>query len=276
LDLGDVATDGPLRFIMHGFIDYFTVTSIFAAHQGNVHAVAPFLDVRTANGTWQRAADDIGFPAGLLRTMVSDLTGKIPAGTTRIRIGTNLKIYWDQILIDTTPQTTPVELHEVPLVESSLAYRGYPRRVEGSVRGDISYIHEDVSLTGPFGKASGQYTAYGNVLSLLTASDDRFAIIGSGDEVALEFDHTTLPAVRPGWTRDYFLYADGFAKDMDFYSSHSDTVEPLPFHGMGIYPYDPGKSFPSDALRLDYRLRTNTRSVGAGGNSSNELRYRNR
>jgi hypothetical protein len=260
---------------MQGFIYNFTVTSIYAAHQGEEQAVSQFLDVRTANGTWQRVADDIGFPAGLARTMVSDLTGKIPAGTTRVRIGTNLKIYWDQILIDTTPQTAPVELHEVPLVESSLAYHGFPRRVEGSVRGDASYIHEDVSLTGPFGKASGQYTAYGNVLSLLTAADDRFAIIGSGDEVSLEFDHTSLPAVRPGWTRDYFLYADGFAKDMDFYSAYSHSVEPLPFHAMGIYPYEPGKGFPTDALRLDYRLNQNTRA-SSGKTSSSRVEYVNK
>ena len=40
------------------------------------------------------------FPAGLERTIVVDLTGKLPAGTRRIRLVTNLEIYWDQVLID--------------------------------------------------------------------------------------------------------------------------------------------------------------------------------
>jgi hypothetical protein len=273
LDLGSVDLRGPLRLIMHGFTDYFTVTSIFAAYQADVRPVAPFLEVRNAAGQWKRVSEDIGFPAGLARTMVADLTGRLPAGTTRIRIGTNLKIYWDQILIDTTPQTTPVETHEIPLADATFAFRGYPRKVEGSVPGDVSYIHEEVSATGPFGRASGYYTAYGDVRSLLERQDDRFVIIGSGDEVALEFDPARLPPPRAGWSRDYFLYADGFAKDMDFYSAYSSTVEPLPFHAMGQYPYGARTRYPSDLSRLLYRLNSNTRYVSGSAGDSYRLRY---
>ena len=271
LDLGAVDSKSPLRLLMHGFTDYFTVTSIFAAHQADVAAVVPFLEIPDGNGGWKRVSDDIGFPAGLARTMVADITGRVPTGVSRVRIGTNLKIYWDQILIDTTPQTAPFDLHEVPLAEASLAFRGYPRRIEGKVPGDVSYIHEEVSATGPFARASGQYTALGDVRSLLGEADDRFAILGSGDEVALEFDPSALPAIKPGWTRDYFLYADGFTKDMDFYSAYSSTVEPLPFHAMGGYPYPAGTTFPADRTRLDYRLRSNTRS--ASGNEGTSYRF---
>jgi Flp pilus assembly protein TadD len=262
LDLGDIDSTKPLRLLMHGFIDYFTVTSIFAAYQGNVLPVAPFLEIPDGpygNGKWKRVSDDIGFPAGLARTMVSDLSGRLPAGVSRVRIGTNLKIYWDQILIDTTPQSSPFEVTEVPLAQASFSYRGYPRKVEGSVAGDVSYIHEDVSVSGPYVRASGYYTAYGDVLSLVEQKDDRFVILGSGDEVALEFDPSRLPSLRTGWSRDYFLYADGFAKDMDFYSAYSATVEPLPFHAMAGYPYAPETTFPADAAHLAYRLRSNTR-----------------
>jgi hypothetical protein len=273
LDLGAVDSKAPLRLIMHGFIDYFTVTSIFAAYQGSVQPVVPFLEVPDGNGQWKRVSDDIGFPAGLARTMVSDWTGRLPEGTTRVRIGTNLKIYWDQILIDTTPQTTAVEIHEVPLAEAAFAFRGYPRKIEGSVPGDVTYIHEDVSATGPYTRASGYHTEYGNVLPLVTRGDDRFVILGSGDEVSLEFDPSRLPGVRPGWARDYFLYADGFAKDMDFYSAFSATVEPLPFHGMGPYTYEKTPQFPLDALHLEYRLRSTTRYVSGAGGTSYRLKY---
>jgi hypothetical protein len=258
---------------MHGFIDYFTVTSIFAAYQGGVQAIVPFLEVPDSDGQWRRVSDDIGFPAGLARTMVADLSGRLPDGTSRIRIGTNLKIYWDQILIDTTPQTEPVDIHEVPLAEASYGFRGYPRKIEGSVAGDVSYVHEDVSLTGPYTRASGYYTAYGDVRPLVEREDDRFVILGSGDEVALEFDPAGLPALRPGWSRDYFLYADGFAKDMDFYSAYSATVEPLPFHAMGRYPYDPATTFPSDSAHLTYRLQSNTRYVSGYAGASYRFRY---
>ena len=51
-----------------------------------------------ARWNWQRIAGDVGFPAGLERTIVVDLTGKLPAGARRIRLMTNLEIYWDQVL----------------------------------------------------------------------------------------------------------------------------------------------------------------------------------
>jgi hypothetical protein len=193
--------------------------------------------------------------------MIADLSGRLPQGVSRIRIGTNLKIYWDQILIDVSPQTASFRIHEVPVAEAALSFHGYPRQIEHGVRGDISYIYEDASRTGPYAAHAGHYTAYGDVLGIVKDADDRFAILGSGDEVALEFDPSALPAVQPGWMRDYFFYADGFAKDMDFYEAHSGTVEPLPFHAMGRYPYGPETQYPTGSQHLEYRLRTNTRYV---------------
>src|SRR5262249_19681104 len=145
--------------------------------------------------------------------------------------------------------------------QASLAFRGYPRRIEGRVHGDVTYDHEAVSPTGPFTRHAGQYTAYGDILPLVNAADDRFAVIGSGDEASLEFDPSALPPLRPGWSRDYFLYADGFAKEMDFYAALSTTVEPLPFHAMPGYPYPAESHYPTDPLHLQYRLNMNTRGI---------------
>jgi hypothetical protein len=102
LELPEAYTAGAMRLLMHGYIEYFSATSGFAAHQAGIEPVVPFLEVRTAAGEWKRVSDDIGFPAGLARTMIADLNGKVPPGTSRIRIGTNLNIYWDQILFDQT------------------------------------------------------------------------------------------------------------------------------------------------------------------------------
>ena len=44
--------------------------------------------------------DDMGFPAGGPRTMTADLTGKLPRGTQKIRLTTNLQVYWDSILVN--------------------------------------------------------------------------------------------------------------------------------------------------------------------------------
>lgn len=142
-------------------------------------------------------------------------------------------------------------------------------------RSDLRYVYEDISPTGPYARHSGNYTEYGDVRRLLDGPDDRFVIMGSGDEVALEFDPSSLPAPRPGWSRDYFLFADGFAKDMDFYESLSDTVEPLPFHSMPRYPYGPDTRYPTTTDHLRYRLTSNTRYVSGLGVASYRTRYAN-
>ena len=87
-------------------------------------------------------------------------------------------------------------------------------------------------MTGPYARAEGNYTRYGDVLDLLTTVDDRFVVFGSGEGVKLDFDPHNLPALPAGWVRDYFFYANGFEKDLDFYAAYAFSVEPLPRHGM--------------------------------------------
>ena len=261
LELGAIDTSGPLRLIMQGFVDYFSATSVFAAHQAGIEAMLPYVEAMDASGHWRSVIDDLGFPAGLARTMTRDITGRLPEGTERIRITTNLKIYWDQILIDTSPAGIPFRLAEVPISEATLGWLGYPRAVEGQPKADVVYVHEDVSPTGPYARHAGSYTRFGDVRSLAADVDDRFVVFGSGEEVALEFDPSDLPELPAGWIRDYFFFADGFAKDMDFYEAYSGTVEPLPYHTSEPYPYtnsQPG----TGPNRLRYQLDNDRHSSG--------------
>jgi hypothetical protein len=202
----------------------------------------------------------MGFPAGLARTMIADLTGKIPAGTRRIRIVTNLDIYWDAVRIDQTLEIKDIRVSEVPLATATLEYLGYPKEIRLHPVSDTVYSYSRRSKTGPYAHASGNYTRYGNVMPLLQNSDDKFAVFSSGEGVKLEFDPKKLPELPRGWVRDYFFYADGFEKDMDFYAAHGFTVEPLPKHGPTSYPYADGKDYPSDVDHLGYELEYNTRS----------------
>jgi tetratricopeptide (TPR) repeat protein len=273
LDLGDWVASRPLRLLMDGWTDYFTANSMYAAWQAGVQPVAPFVEARDASGKWVRVIDDMGFPAGLARTMVADMTGKLPAGTRRIRIVTNLKIYWDRIRVDNSPASVPYRLNEVPLAGATLAFRGYPQVVEGNPKNDIHYIYENVSATGPYTRQTGYYTRYGDVKELVTKADNEYVIFGSGDEVGVEFDPAKLPPVAAGWTRDYFFYANGFAKDMDFYAAHGDTVSPLPFHTLTPYPYPAGIGYPLDAEHLRYILDYDTRPVSGPAGSSFQFQY---
>jgi len=305
LDLGEPYRGGPLRLLMHGEIEYFTATGMYAASQAGIEATAPYVEAEvpvknlsdrsvrptqsvagegarttpehgatgvspvqpggntrpsTVQTKWFRITDDLGFPAGLPRTITGDLTGKLPQGTKRIRITTNLQIYWDSILIDRSHPSENFKLNAIPLTKANLDYHGYPRQIEDQPPGNVKYVYEQVSRTGPYARQAGTYTRYGDVLPLLKSFDDKLVVFGSGEEVALEFDPAKLPPLPKGWTRDYFFQANGYEKDMDFYAADGNTVEPLPFRRMGTYPYA-GKSFPSDPEHLDYMLKYNTRCV---------------
>jgi len=298
LDLGGPYDGGPLWLLMHGEVEYFSANSMYAASQAGIEAIAPYVEVQDTSGAWKRVIDDMGFPAGGPRTMTADLTSKLPRGTLKIRITTNLELYWDSILISRTEQVTPPSqrlerrlapasneiaavrtgtgaegkapsgqpagcrpycMTEVPLVRADLEFHGYPLKIEGTPPGNVNYIYEKASATGPYTRPMGTYTRYGDVLPLLTATDDKLAVFGSGDEVRLDFDPSNLPALPSGWVRDYFFAANGYEKDMDFYAAEGNYVAPLPFLGMGEYPYGAKKSFPLDDAHLNYLLEYNTR-----------------
>ena len=258
LDLGEVKRDAPLRLLMTGYVNYFSATSLYAAWQAGLKEIPPFVEAELADGTWQRIPGDAGFPAGLERTIVVDLTGKLPAGTRRIRLMTNLQIYWDQVLID---QSAGAETRstELPLESAGLHFRGYPKQIEGASPGDLDYDYNLVSLSGPFQRERGDYTHFGDVTPLLKSVDDRFVVFGSGEEIAAEFDAGKLPKLPAHWKRDYFFYANGFVKDMDWWDASPFTVAQMPFHGMSTYPYSASEKYPDDAASLDYRLNWNDR-----------------
>ena len=272
LDLGEAYRGGPLWLLMHGEVEYFSANSMYAASQAGVQAISPLVEALDSNNRWVRVIGDMGFPAGGPRTMTADLTGKLPPGTQKIRITTNLQIYWDSILVSRTPQASgdaaqSPRVTPVPLVRADLGFHGFPLKIEGSPPGNVQYIYEKTSATGPYTRPMGTYTRYGDVLPLLTALDDQLVVFGSGDEVRLDFDPSKLPALPHGWVRDYFFAAYGYEKDMDFYAAEGNFVAPLPFLRMGDYPYAPGKSFPLDDAHVNYLLEYNTRHM-----SGNEQR----
>ena len=273
LDLGEMTQDAPLRLLMTGYVNYFSATSLYAAWQAGIKPIAPYVEAQMPDGKWHRITEEAGFPAGLERTIVIDLTGKLPAGVRRIRLMTNLEIFWDQVLIDQS-SNAEARTHEVPMASATLHFRGYPKQIEGASPGDLDYDYNRVSLTGPFQRQRGNYTRFGDVTELVKGVDDRYAIFGSGEEIAAEFDIANLPALPAHWKRDYFFYANGFVKDMDWWDAAPFTVAPLPFHAMSAYPYGEQEKFPDDAHALDYQLNWNTRFDSGNPVRSYRFEYR--
>ncbi|MFP5227130.1 MAG: FG-GAP-like repeat-containing protein [Acidobacteriota bacterium] len=260
LDVGQWSPERPLRLLMDGYIEYFSASSMYAAWQAGMQPIPPRVDVQMPDGSWKRVVDDMGFPAGLPRTIVVDLTGKLPAGARKIRISTNLQIYWDRIRVDNGPNAmSDVRQTNVPLAMAHLAFRGYPKQVEGKTPGDLTYDYSQISATGPFLWARGVYTRYGDVTPLLDRIDNRYVIFGTGEEIDAEFSAAGLPALPMGWRRDYFFYADGFVKDMDWWEASPFTVAQMPFQQMTRYPYPAGEHFPQTPGTDAYWLNWNTR-----------------
>lgn len=272
LDLGNITPGAPLRLLMTGYVNYFSASSLYAAWQGGVKPISPYVEAQLADGTWQRIPGDAGFPAGLERTIVVDLTGKLPPGSRRIRLMSNLQIYWDQVLIDNRAAGES-RVTELPLAFATEHFRGYPQEIDGASPGDLDYNYNRVSLTGPFQRERGSYTHFGDVTPLLKGVDDRYAIFGSGEEIAAEFDTSKLPPLPAGWKRDYFFYANGYVKDMDWWDASPFTVEQLPFHKMTAYPYPAGERFPATDAAFRYRLNWNDRFVSGKPEGIHRFHY---
>ena len=274
LDLGEWTPANPLRLLLHGFIEYFSASSMYAAWQAGLTPMPPYVEAQLPDGSWKRVIDDMGFPAGLPRTIVVDLSGKLPPGTRRIRLVTNLQIYWDQALIDNGPEATQLMRQtELPLASAHLAFRGYPEQIDGKTPGDLTYNYQHISQTGPFIRSRGSYTRYGEVTPLLKSVDESFVIFGSGEDIDVEFSTASLPPLAPGWKRDYFFYANGFVKDMDFYEASPFTVADMPFHGMSTYPYPASEHYPQDDQRMQYELEWNDRFDSGRGAQHYGFRY---
>ena len=85
--------------------------------------------------------------------------------------------------------------------------------------------------------------------------------MGPGEELTLKFSADAFGPVPAGYRRSFIFKSDSFCKDMDLYSAHPDTVEPLPFHGMSTYPYPQTETYPDTEKHRQYQEQFNTRQI---------------
>lgn len=270
LDFGDrLAKFGPkdrLVLCLAGWTDYPYPESIWAAGQAGVAMNVPVLEKLGDDGKWQTLHADLGFPAGLPKLMTRDVTGLLGGSRCVLRIRTNLNIYWDQIfvapLVESVPAATPqtgkqVRVTPLEVGSANLAVRGCAQEYSPDGRQPTLYDHDRIESV-PITPMAGKLTRLGDVTELLRGADDRFVILGPGDEVTARFDARKLPALPAGWARSFVLRTWGFSKDTGPFTAHNATIEPLPFRAMSNYPYGPNEKHPDEA----YQRRYNTRQVG--------------
>ena len=139
---------------------------------------------------------DLGFPAGKNKSMLIDLAAA--GGARRVRLRTNLEIYWDRLAVAERADT-PLRTERLPLDRAELRFRGFSQT--SSPRGDAPETPDYGRLANTAQRwrdLEGYHTRFGDVRELLAGVDDRYVIMNAGDELRLEFAERPAAAVEGG------------------------------------------------------------------------------
>ncbi|MGA3034036.1 MAG: FG-GAP-like repeat-containing protein [Terracidiphilus sp.] len=242
IDLGsDLPASGPLWLIARGWL-HPTDSSINVAmaQGGRVRPQPLSLEVPDGRGGWKVARGNLGFPAGRNKTCLIDLTRLFSAGVPhKLRLRTNLEIYWDQIEWALALPDAPTRITRLAPQSADLRHRGFSVIHQANASSpEIPDYNQLTATTQIWRDLEGFYTRYGDVRELLKATDDRYVIMNAGDELALRF--AAPPPPPQGWVRDYVIAGDGWVKDGDYNSTFSRSVQPLPYHARTEYDTPPG------------------------------------
>jgi tetratricopeptide (TPR) repeat protein len=243
VDLGaSLPSDGPIYIVAKGWLHPSDSSINVAMGQGRhdpPHALS--LEVPDGHGGWMVARQNLGFPAGRKKICLLDITGVFRPNTPhKLRLRTNLEIYWDSIEWAQGLPNVSLKVTELPPAVADLHYRGYSviHQANSSSPEIPDYSHL-ASTKQTWRDLAGYYTRFGDVRELLAHVDDRYVIMNAGDEISLRFPELAPPLL--GWVRDYVIAGDGWIKDGDYNSSYSRTVQPLPHHDQTQYTTAPGE-----------------------------------
>ena len=256
-DAAPISKNGRIALFLDGWVEYPYSRVNFAAWQGDQRLSAPTISWRkNSESEWQLLGEEFGYPAGMPKTMVLDVTAAIASGARHFKFESNLELYWDQVFL--APVNDPVVTTELTLKSAILREGGYPREYSNDGLKPNTYHYEERQSTLDYRSMErGKVTRLGRVDELILEADDRFVILGGGDELLVEYDASNLPTLKPGWKRTWLLDTFGWCKDLDPLTAERKGVDPLPFMNMSGYP--PQESDPAPD-RLDYEKTWNTRS----------------
>jgi len=255
--LQNLDPDASLILYLYGWVEYTYSHVNYAASQAENTMRSPWIEVPDGKGGWRVALPEMGFPAGLPRMMTLDISALPIRKEGRMRIRTNMEIFWDQIFVGENVLGTQMRENILQPSVAELRYLGYPSEFSPDGADPTLYDYQRLDMGVPFKNMTGDFTRFGDVRELLKKVDDQFVIMARGDEISLEFDASQLPELPKGWSRTLVLHSDGYCKDMDLYTAFPDTVKPLPYHGMKNYP----PVEPNLSASKEYQRVWNTRRI---------------
>ncbi len=217
---------GEYHLVMNGWVEYGYSQTMFAAWQSGLSPKAPTIEY-FVDGEWKTLLVEFGYPAGMPRAATVPLD--LPEETRRLRIRTNMEIYFDQLGLIQSVTPENINRYELELNRATVKQLGFPKRQNNEQRVP-SYDFTDIE---PFWDArymEGAYSQLGEVTELLEEQDNALAIIGAGESIEL-FYSDDLPVLEEGFSRFYILKFKGWAKDMDILTKEGETLDPIPFNG---------------------------------------------
>ena len=260
LELGQIDINKTTTILASGWIRPTDTSINVASAQGNSPPPKALeISVPDGRGGWTVIIPNAGFPAGKLKTIVLELPqGCFATNDYRVRIATNLEIYWDQIQYGY--QNNDIKHTQTPIVLlcADLGYMGFPTMSRTNKDAPNIPDYNDIQHGNAWRDLEGYYTRYGSVDELVSVVDNRYVIMNAGDAMYLQFKEPTLP-IPDGCIRDFVFFCDGWVKDGDWNTVDSRTVEPLPFHTMSGYPYPteekPKELLPTHSDWIEYHTR---------------------
>jgi len=263
IDPGVIGKSENLFIFLNGWIFPSDASINVALSQSDTFKMKPpSIQVMNMKGEWETVIENIGFPMGKDKTVIADLSGKFLSSDYRIRIQTNMEIYWDQIFFSDSTSNAPIVSNVLNPVYADIHYRGFSESYKkGGRYGPHWFDYYKVNKNKKWRDLIGDYTRYGDVVPLLAESDNKYIISNAGDETSIRFEADGLPELKKGWKRDFFIHSVGWVKDGDINTALGGTVLPLPFHGMSSYPPSEKDLYPNDLELQEYIQEYNTRNV---------------
>ena len=193
--------------------------------------------------------------------MTLDLTGKLRPTDRKLRIESNMELYWDCIFLAQHLPGARLALKTSP-VRSAIYTRSATRANTLPTGGKPTLLdYDNVDQSTGWKLMDGDYTRYGEVGELLAEADDCYVIMAHGDEVTLRFPVKAFGPVPRDCCRTFLLKTDSYCKDMDLHTCAPgrDRTAPVPCDER--LPLHRGRTLPGDRKDPLYCARYNTRKI---------------
>ena len=196
-------------------------------------------------------------PSGKPKTIAVPV--KFLSASRKVRIVTNLCVYWDEIFLSeeawrADSETAPKLRWYRPILASAVF------RNHASIRAQAArYLYYgNVSPTSYWNPTPGFIHATGmsRTAERCGRPADRY---GFRRRTEAAFSRGCVSGVAGGMDAGFSAEGRRLGEGLAIRIPPIPSVEPLPFHGMSVYPYPPDEQYPRDAFHDRYQRLYNTR-----------------